>query len=366
MKRILINGNNAKTGGGKTILQGVINAASSMSEFDFVVIIPAVTGISKLKSKNIQYISLANYYQYSFLSPFVYSVIIPRIIRNMQIDFLVNLGDLLINTEVNQSYIFDWPYAVYEEKSVWGRLSIANAFIKNIKLALIKSSIKKAKYVFAQTTVVKKRLEQRYQLQNVNLLPVPVDNMSISINYERELPEGIKFLYLSYYYPHKNFEILLEVAQLIKRSDYNYKILLTIEPEQHSGARLFIETIIALKLDSVLVNLGGVQSAQRYNLIKKCDALLMPTLLETYGIPYIEAMLCQIPIFTSDLDFSHSVCNEAAFYFDPKDSASIFNCMSENISNSNKISDKLVAGKKNIDHLPNWDTYLKLSLGLKV
>ena len=54
MKRIVINGNNAKTGGGKTILQGVIDAAVELREFHFVIIVPSKTDVYLAKADNIE------------------------------------------------------------------------------------------------------------------------------------------------------------------------------------------------------------------------------------------------------------------------------------------------------------------------
>lgn len=364
MKRILINGNNAKTGGGKTILQGVINAAATIPESYFVILVPAQTDIILNTNKNIEFLALPSFYQYSISAPFVYEFVIPKMLIKLEIELVLNLGDLLINTKIPQSYIFDWPYAVYENNSAWGQLSLANLLIKKVKLALISKNISNAKEVFSQTTVIKERLEKRYPVNNVSLLPVPATYDMVSLEYGKKLPDGKKFLYLSYYYPHKNFEVLLRVAKIIQSAGVNFKILVTVEPEQHEGARSFLKNISALGLGDVLINLGNVKPEQRFNLMKDCDALLMPTLLETYGIPFIEAMQSRIPIFTSNLDFAKCVCQDAAFYFNPENEIDIFKCMVENIEDVNEINMKLSAGSRIIKSLPSWNNYLKKSIGL--
>ena len=53
------------------------------------------------------------------------------------------------------------------------------------------------------------------------------------------------------------------------------------------------------------------------------DALLLPTLLESYSGTYNEAMRFHRPVLTSDLDFAHAVCGDAAVYFDPWNPADI-------------------------------------------
>ncbi len=54
-----------------------------------------------------------------------------------------------------------------------------------------------------------------------------------------------------------------------------------------------------------------------------CNALLLPTLLESFSGTYLEAMHFGRPILTSNLDFARDVCDDAALYFDPWDPVAI-------------------------------------------
>lgn len=47
--------------------------------------------------------------------------------------------------------------------------------------------------------------------------------------------------------------------------------------------------------------------------------MFLPTLLECFSASYAEAMVMKKPILTSDLGFAHTVCKDAAVYFDPDD-----------------------------------------------
>ncbi len=58
-------------------------------------------------------------------------------------------------------------------------------------------------------------------------------------------------------------------------------------------------------------------------LLKSSLCLVMPTLLETLGLPYVETMYCRCPIATRDRNFARYVCGPAAVYFDPKNPASV-------------------------------------------
>ena len=76
-----------------------------------------------------------------------------------------------------------------------------------------------------------------------------------------KLPNGKKLLYLTYYYPHKNLEILLPLAVLIKKNDLDYKFVITIESNQNPKAHEFLNKIQKLELQDVIINVGSVAQA---------------------------------------------------------------------------------------------------------
>ena len=48
-------------------------------------------------------------------------------------------------------------------------------------------------------------------------------------------------------------------------------------------------------------------------------ALVMPSKLESFGIPYYEAMAIGCPVIAADFDFAREACGEAGFYANPDD-----------------------------------------------
>ena len=84
----------------------------------------------------------------------------------------------------------------------------------------------------------------------------------------------------------------------------------------------------------------------------------MPTLLESFSGTYVEAMYHQIPIFTSDIDFAHDVCKEAAFYFDPLDSNSILSTLENGFQDG--IEDKIIKGLKILNDFLSWNEVMNL------
>jgi glycosyltransferase involved in cell wall biosynthesis len=104
------------------------------------------------------------------------------------------------------------------------------------------------------------------------------------------------------------------------------------------------------------------------SLYRQVDALLLPTLLESFSGTYVEAMFHGKPIFTSNYEFATDVCQGAALYFDPLDVLDIFQCIRLATDNPNLIVQKIVAGKDRLRSMLNWnqafDAYMAIINGM--
>jgi glycosyltransferase involved in cell wall biosynthesis len=218
---------------------------------------------------------------------------------------------------------------------------------RKIKMFVIRKYINKAAIVIAQIKTIQDRLMSVYGLRNIELVPnaLSVEHISGGQPYDFRFPtDKIKLLYLSNYSTHKNFEVLVSLARKIKELGLPYCIIVTIEPTEDKMAKRFINNIKKSEVDSIIINIGRVDIYHTPALYHQCDALLMPTLLESYGNPYAEAMYHNKTIITSDLDFAKDVCGDAAFYFDPLDENSILAMIIQAFSDNQRRSTKVEEG----------------------
>jgi len=148
-------------------------------------------------------------------------------------------------------------------------------------------------------------------------------------------------LYLTYYYTHKNLEIFIPLAQKIKKAKLDYKIIITIAENQHPSAKKFLEDVSKYKLQDVIYNIGPVNFDEISSLYAQCDAFIMPTLLESFGLTYVEAMYFKLPILTSDRDFARVLCKDSAFYFDPLNADDILHTIKMAFSNHTLLQGKV-------------------------
>lgn len=72
--------------------------------------------------------------------------------------------------------------------------------------------------------------------------------------------------------------------------------------------------------------------------------MFLPTLLECFSASYAEAMVMKKPILTSDLGFAHTVCNDAAIYFNPDDANDVADKIIYLMNSPEKQSDLITKG----------------------
>jgi len=129
-----------------------------------------------------------------------------------------------------------------------------------------------------------------------------------------------RLLTFASYYPHKNLEIIPEVAAELARMGIGRDIefILTIRNDEAALTR--IEAMAhRLGVANMIRNIGQVDLIDGPSLYEACHAAFIPSLLETFSSAYPEAMAMGLPIIATDLDFARGVCGPAALYFQPKD-----------------------------------------------
>ncbi len=358
MARIFINGLSAKAGGGKSILTNYLHLLSKYTDNDvYIVLVPSKDLYHEFKSTKFKIFHLPNILSNKFHFLFVYSIILPIILRIKEIDLIFNLADVPIRSKVKQVFLFDWSYAVYPKSEVWKMMGWRDFLIKKFKLIIFEKFSIYIDVLIAQTETMQKHLISHYGIQNIKVVPnaVSLDNLSGGVAKNFNFPSGFKFLYLTHYYPHKNIEIFIEIAKQIKAHNLHFKLITTLDPWQHKEARKFLCDIKMLGLENIILNVGAVKMENVPSLYKQCDALLMPTLLESFSGTYVEAMYHRKPILTSKYDFAKDVCQNAAIYFDPLDANEIFAKM-KTLCDSVRIRERLVLeGSNLLSRMPDWN-----------
>ena len=163
----------------------------------------------------------------------------------------------------------------------------------------------------------------------------------------------VKILCLSAYYPHKNIELVPLVAkELLKlRPELLFEFVLTL-PENSKDTHRIFEMARALGVANYVKNVGPVSVINCPALYRSCHISFLPSLLETFSANYPEAMAMGLPVVTTDMEFSRSICADAALYFRPMNAFAAAGVLLKLIDNKTEWARLVGKGKKVLAGLP--------------
>jgi glycosyltransferase involved in cell wall biosynthesis len=121
---------------------------------------------------------------------------------------------------------------------------------------------------------------------------------------------------------HKNIGVLIE--SVLHLQDPELQVWIaggdTTDPEH---ARELRDQVARLGLGERVRFLGPVPYAEILSYYRAAEALVFPSLIETFGHPLLEAMLAGTPIVAADILAFREVAGDTALYFPPSDPAAL-------------------------------------------
>ena len=122
-------------------------------------------------------------------------------------------------------------------------------------------------------------------------------------------------LYPAHSYPHKNHTLLIHAFVRFKRKfpQTPSKLILTGKITSRQLKRMLKDH----EVSQFVQHLGYVSKMELYALLQNCTALFYPSLFEGFGIPILEGISMQKPVFCSDLPVFREIVGDAVNYFDP-------------------------------------------------
>lgn len=248
---------------------------------------------------------------------------------------------------------YNLPHLVYPESPYFKRIPLWMRIRWKLKWTVHKACYhREATAIFVQTEDVNMRLRKILGMENIYTVSNTYNN---AYNLQKEFPSRLperkkgeyRLLMLSAFYKHKNFEIIPQVIQELEKlgeKDINFVVTLPKERYQEVFGCLVYPNIL---------NVGFVPTLEGPSLYKECDAMFLPTLLECFSASYAEAMVMHKPIITSDLGFAHTVCKDAAIYFNPDDAKDIAEKIIE-LKNNEIQQQRLI--QRGLDQLAQFGT----------
>ncbi len=220
--------------------------------------------------------------------------------------FVVTIHDLIVH-HFSTGRASSLPYPFY-----WIKLQAYRYIISH--------AARHARRVIAVSNATKKEIEDHFLLQSE----------AISVTYEGISREMISdpqcvisgnekdyFLYVGNAYPHKNLDRMID-AFISLRGMPNLS-LVCIGKDDFFYKRLRQRC----RQNSRIVFKMQVSDQELSCYYRHARALVMPSLMEGFGLTPLEAMVNRCPVLASDIPSLREICDNAAVYFNPFESTDI-------------------------------------------
>lgn len=166
-----------------------------------------------------------------------------------------------------------------------------------------------------------KKLDAIYNGVSEHFKPVSNKEELLRVKNAYHLPDKF-FFFLGNTDPKKNTKGTLKAfSDFLKQSNSDYKLVM-LDYDKIELNKLLIE-INDVNLINQIVLTGYVVNTDLPAIYSQCAVFLYPSLRESFGIPMLEAMSCNVPVITSNTSSMPEVAADAAHIIDPFQSEEI-------------------------------------------
>lgn len=317
--RLLVDCMPLSTGGGVQVAIALMEGLSRRSDVDWLAVVPA--GLKGAVPASF----IADNHRIRFLAK---SSILDILCANRQLHAIERgFRPDIVFTVFGPAYFrarsphlvgFALPHLIYQGDGV---LLQDPTHIERVADFIKLLLLRRADHIVVETETVRQRLATRL---GIDPSSISVIGNSVNPLLDRHppapVPESGRFgvLVPSAYYRHKNLEILPEIASVLVRhaSGLDFEFRLTLDAASAPWKRL-TEAAVQFGVADRLTTLGVLPLDRLARAYREAHAVLLPTLREASTAVYPESFHFRRPLLTSDLDFAHELCGDAALYADP-------------------------------------------------
>lgn len=347
------------------MVSGLLDALAALRETDTLhIAVPYGNAYDGLqKHGNIRLYPVPRGFQKNYLVRWWYNhITFHELAEKTKADKVISLGNVALNSGKRPQMLYlALPHLVYPHSPAWQMMGFKSYIRNRAMIAYITAQMQHAHAFIVQTEVMRQRLQARLGIsREILVLPNANAPLSCDIPPLRSRPytrtEPLRLLFLSKWYAHKNFDLLIPLGKLMRRLALPIEISLTISPQESAGAKIIIDQIKENNLEQYFPVLGHQTKEQIDRLWHYMDGLFLPSFMESYSGAYADAAQAGRAIFTSKYDFAaHLLGPETAFYFNPEDPMNVFEVLQQAVSQPGLVVQKAAGAKDWYEEQPHWE-----------
>lgn len=258
--------------------------------------------------------------------------VLPRLLKQGQFDLLFAVA------ESSYWWLLPCPMvilarnaSIYADPASFGRQWLRLLFHRMVRQPLVMPSLWRAKRVVCVSETFRREVckktglpESKTQVVYHGLSPLFREASECEDNgLEKPVWEYPFILAVSTINSHKNYETLIRAfAKVVQLPEWSaYHLLVAGDIGDRNTYKMLLGLVDTLNLERQIHFLGGVDHSRLISYYRTADAFVLPSRLETFGHPLVEAMAAGTPVIASDLPVCREICQDAALYFEPEDNA---------------------------------------------
>ena len=267
--------------------------------------------------------------------------VVPKIMKNLNAEYFFSpLLEAPLFTNV-KSIVFAHDLIPLRYPSI--------SFLTLYHLIYVPLVLKESKLILCNSVSTANDLNSFYKVPRHKLFPI-----KLGFNNKNYYPINKKrqkfFLIIGRHNPHKNLERVIKAFLFAKLQDY--KLVFVGSYDQRYTPSL-IKIIEDLHIKHLCVWKGWINDDEKLSLLNECQALIIASLWEGFGLPALEAMACGTPVIASDRGGLPEVLGNYGYFVDPSDIHSISSAMNA-VINDEKCFEKALQEGPNRAASFNW------------
>jgi glycosyltransferase involved in cell wall biosynthesis len=321
--KLLVDCSPLHQGGGVQVALGFLHFAKDDPAFEILVVLPtSLLPVFRLSLGN--EIKIICVQKNSFFKKILLTIFMKNIEKNFGADIVFTVFGPSYFT-AKSFHIIGFALGLLIYPPIWRKKKkkIMEFIMDYIKLY----SFFRADLLITETETVARRLTAR--LKNLKTPITVIKNSYNPIFFDAFIKKSSRknsrtdffnIFIPSSWYIHKNLFSIPELAFEMKKMNCDFDFLFTFTLDENSSEWNQIrDRSFELGIADKLATIGNLEMASLANAYLASDVVYLPTLCESSTAVYPESFLAHKPLVTTDLDFAHELCGEAALYVDPAD-----------------------------------------------
>jgi len=343
MSKLILYAPNVHTGGGKTLLMCLLRA---IEDRECLLILDQRLEHSKIKNNILAKVHA------SFGSRFNAELLLKNNAQTGDTILCFNSMPPLFKSKARVIVYFHNKHMIGDIKLMLNE-GFKAIFRLTIERILAKIFYKNVDKYIVQSQSMKRNLDFYYskKMSPVSIYPFADDLDSSSI---QKVQSKYEFIFVSVGLKHKNHLNLLKAWTYLAKNGIFPRLTLTLPKDNNvsnNSEALGEMNRLIDKYHLNIENLGWVDPQQVLQIYSSSKALIYPSIMESFGLPLIEAKSIGLPIIASELDYVRDVCSPIET-FDPSSYVSIARAVMRFLK-LQAIEDSVYSPEKFVDHLYN-------------